>query len=85
VLHELATNAAKYGSLSRQNGSVTVAWAVKAEGKEDVLSVVWHEMSEMPVPEFIVAGLGTALIDQAIPKAKVSREFGEDGLRARLN
>jgi hypothetical protein len=38
----------------------------------------------MPVPEFTVAGLGTALIDQAIPKAKGSREFGEDGFTCRI-
>ena len=39
VLHELATNAVKYGGLSTPNGRVSVAWSVK----EDMLVLSWQE------------------------------------------
>jgi two-component system CheB/CheR fusion protein len=61
-----------------------VTWTVRPADKGDVLSVIWHERSKVPVSEFTVAGLGTALIDQAIPETKVVREFGPDGLICRI-
>jgi two-component system CheB/CheR fusion protein len=84
VLHELATNAAKYGALSQPSGTVRVTWTVRPADKGEVLSIVWHERSKVPVAEFTVAGLGIALIDQAIPETKVVREFGPDGLICRI-
>ncbi|MDN3721917.1 hypothetical protein QW131_28940 [Roseibium salinum] len=44
VIHELATNASKYGSLSAPEGSVTIQWSV-AGGR---LSLVWTEKKAVP-------------------------------------
>ncbi len=46
VLHELSTNAAKYGALSQPGGNVTVTWAVEAAetGEADTLVITWKEV-----------------------------------------
>jgi two-component system, chemotaxis family, CheB/CheR fusion protein len=81
VLHELATNAAKYGSLSRPDGTVHVSWTSRNPGKgRDVLKLVWREEGGPPAKQPLKTGFGTTLIDRVIPDAKVSREFRDDGL-----
>src|SRR6476646_3803358 len=42
VLHELATNAAKYGALSRRKGTVALGWIVKPGNDERIVTVVWE-------------------------------------------
>lgn len=66
VLHELSTNAAKYGALSVQGGSVQVAWesAVDREGAPQV-RFVWRESGGPTVAPPERRGFGTALIEQA--------------------
>jgi two-component system CheB/CheR fusion protein len=79
VLHELAANAAKYGSLSRPSGSVNVTWRLEPGNDGNRLVVVWNEKSDVHVKQFSSSGLGTALIDQGIPGASVKRTFGPEG------
>ncbi len=78
VLHELATNAAKHGSLSRARGRVKLSWTV-GTGRRSV-RMVWEETGGPRVDRPGPSGLGTSLIDSAIPGAAVSREFRPDGL-----
>ncbi|HVY57836.1 MAG TPA: chemotaxis protein CheB [Xanthobacteraceae bacterium] len=80
VLHELATNAAKYGSLSRSGGIVHVSWTLHARNNKRVLTFVWREQGGPAVPRPGVAGFGSALIENGIPNATVRREFLSDGL-----
>lgn len=79
VLHELAANAAKYGSLSRDEGTVTLIWSETGQGDRRMLKVIWQEQGGPPVRRNNRVGFGTALIEHGIPNAKVSREFNVAG------
>jgi two-component system, chemotaxis family, CheB/CheR fusion protein len=75
ILHELATNAAKHGSLSISGGSIHVSWTVNLGDNQRVLTFVWNENGGPPAPRPGRSGLGTRLIEKAIPNAIVYREF----------
>jgi two-component system, chemotaxis family, CheB/CheR fusion protein len=80
VLHELATNAAKYGALSREAGTVDVSWSSRSRNNERHLTFVWREHANPPPDPPGAAGFGTTLIERAIPNATASSEFGPDGM-----
>ncbi len=80
VFHELATNAAKYGSFSRQAGTVELSWSLSSQSDEQLLTVVWRERGGPEVKQPKATGFGSVLVEKAIPNAVVSREFGSDGL-----
>lgn len=84
VLHELAANAAKYGSLSHSQGSVKLNWSIDSRNDTSLLAVVWQEKSDRPAERFKSVGLGTTLIDNGIPGANVLREFGPEGFVCRI-
>ena len=62
VVHELATNAAKHGSLSTPRGHVVVAWKVDRPAPEALLRFSWTERGGPPATPPKAAGLGTQLI-----------------------
>ncbi|MEM0899841.1 MAG: CheR family methyltransferase [Pseudomonadota bacterium] len=66
ALHELATNAAKYGALSVADGRVEIAWARTDEDDGEILRLTWREISgpEVKVPEG--RGFGSKLISSTI-------------------
>jgi two-component system, chemotaxis family, CheB/CheR fusion protein len=80
VLHELATNAAKYGSLSASGGTVTLIWTTMMGNPQRVLKVVWQESGGPAISGPRTDGLGSELIDRVIPGARVEREFRSNGL-----
>ena len=80
VFHELATNAAKYGSFSRQGGALDLSWTMRTRNDQRVLTVVWRESGGPAVTEPKTIGFGSQLIERAIPNATVQREFGSDGM-----
>ncbi len=88
ALHELATNAIKYGALSLSSGVVSVRWNV--EGAEDAprgLDLEWREQGGPPVGEVAQRGLGTSLITDAIMYelgGKAVIEFEPEGLRCHI-
>ncbi|MEM9317811.1 MAG: HWE histidine kinase domain-containing protein [Pseudomonadota bacterium] len=63
LLHELVSNAAKYGALSVPKGKVAVTWARARDGIE----LVWRERDGPPVSEPHRAGFGTTIIRDAVP------------------
>jgi len=65
ALHELATNASKYGSLSSAGGTVDVNWAVDVDG---VFRLVWSEDGGPMVAPSDRKGFGSRLILQVLPK-----------------
>jgi two-component system CheB/CheR fusion protein len=80
VLHELATNAAKYGALSNRKGTVSLSWTVKSQGSDRVVIAVWKEKGGPAVKAPKGKGLGSTLIERVIPNSAVKREFAADGL-----
>ena len=69
ALHELGTNAMKYGALSNQNGRITLAWSV-ADG---ALHMNWRENGGPPVSPPTRSGFGTRLIERSL-----SNDLGGD-------
>ena len=66
VLHELATNAAKHGALSDQNGRVSVTWAV-SQAPEPRFKFRWEEKDGPTVKPPARKGFGSTLLAGAIP------------------
>ncbi|SEQ02670.1 Bacteriophytochrome (light-regulated signal transduction histidine kinase) [Devosia sp. YR412] len=64
VLHELSTNAAKYGALSRPGGKLAVSWTVDAVG---ACELNWVESDGPIVTPPSRRGFGTVLIDRSLP------------------
>ncbi|WP_224741486.1 PAS domain S-box protein [Bradyrhizobium sp. 2S1] len=79
TLHELATNAAKYGALSGPNGQVRVGWSQEADGR---LRLRWMETGGPVAQEPTRKGLGSRIIEQMIvqQKGKVRFDWRKDGL-----
>jgi two-component sensor histidine kinase len=88
VLHELVTNAVKYGALSEQNGKVSVRWSwIPSEKSPGRLAIVWQEIGGPPVSVPSGSGYGTSVIRELIPYelgGTVDLEFARAGLRCRL-
>jgi two-component system CheB/CheR fusion protein len=80
VLHELATNAAKYGSLSRAEGTISIKWSLQSTESQRVLEFIWEEHGGPAITEPSRSSVGSALIESAIPNSVVNREFRKDGL-----
>lgn len=65
VLHELATNASKYGALSSDGGDLRVTWdAAQVDGQRQI-RLVWKECGGPPVADSAPQGFGTKLIERA--------------------
>jgi PAS domain S-box-containing protein len=79
TLHELATNAAKYGALSAANGRVDLKWSHEAGGELDLL---WKETHGPKVQEPTRKGFGGRVIEQMIAgrSGKVRFDWRVDGL-----
>ncbi len=72
TLHELATNAAKYGALSTSDGQVHVGWSHAVDGQ---LLLRWLETGGPPVREPTRRGVGGRIIEQMIIQQKGSVRF----------
>ena len=83
LLHELATNAAKYGALSVPDGEVHVTWALGDDG----IDMAWREENGPPVLPPSRAGFGSRLIGSALSgeKGSASLDYHPDGVRCRIN
>jgi two-component sensor histidine kinase len=66
VLHELATNAAKYGALSVDCGSLEVRWGVVERDKGHWVELRWIERDGPPAATDIKEGFGTKLIRRSV-------------------
>ena len=85
AIHELATNAAKYGALSVPAGDVAVTWAVERTIEGEHLTLGWREHNGPPVTAPTKRGFGMLLIERGLAHdmaGKATVEFLPDGLRA---
>jgi CheY-like chemotaxis protein len=83
TLHEMATNAAKYGALSTASGSLEVTWATE---KGDLV-LKWIEKGASKPQKPPSGGLGTRIVKQSIEAqlgGRVRTEWREDGVRCTL-
>jgi len=79
ALHELATNAAKYGGLSNETGRVEVTWAVEG----DRFHMCWREIDGPAVMPPESVGFGTTVLDrmtEASLSGEVTIDYRPDGL-----
>lgn len=84
MLHELATNAAKYGAFSTPDGHVQVSWSMDAEKH---LTLEWRETGVESIREPTRRGFGTELIHGAVQhelQGQVDIEYKPPGLRCRV-
>ena len=84
VLHEMMTNAAKYGALSADEGRLAIAWSLENTGN---LVLAWEERNGPPVTPPQRRGFGTIVIEQSIPfelRGDASIEHRPEGVRARF-
>ena len=85
VLHELATNARKYGSLSVPSGRLSVTWEMRSNGGCSLL-LSWKESDGPEVSAPRTHGFGRALIDQTVRShgGRASVHYRRDGLRCEI-
>ena len=65
IVHEIATNAAKYGALSNDSGTVTVDWEVITENATKKLRLIWTEAGGPHVTAPVQRGFGSRLIERS--------------------
>jgi two-component sensor histidine kinase len=83
LLHELGSNAVKYGALSNAMGHVTVEWTVDGEGDGAVLTLRWTERGGPPAVAPAQKSFGGKLIAMGLGGGGAIREdFGETGYAA---
>jgi PAS domain S-box-containing protein len=86
ALHELATNAAKYGALSAPAGHISITWALPGAEKAG-LELVWVEQGGPAVSAPDHRGFGTLAIERNLAQSlegEVEMAFAPEGLRCRI-
>jgi two-component sensor histidine kinase len=85
VLHELATNAAKYGALCGEHGTISLSWKLD----DSRLHIAWIERGGPPVlapPER--SGFGTTLARRSVESqlgGKIEHDWAQEGLRVAIS
>jgi len=86
LLHELATNAIKYGSLSVEGGKVYVRWAIEGRGETATFHLTWREEGGPVVGEPTKKGFGSKLIKMGlIGSGGTESRYGPDGFSVSMS
>ena len=87
ALHELATNAAKYGALSNREGRVHVAWQLQPDPASPGVKLQWQERGGPPVAPPQRKGFGSLLIERVLESehGRAALDFDPQGLICRLD
>jgi PAS domain S-box-containing protein len=70
ILHELFTNAVKYGALSNANGRIVLAWRIDDIDGERQFRLRWQEHDGPPVTQPTRRGFGSRLIERTFPSVR---------------
>ena len=86
ALHELATNAAKHGALSRPEGRINVTWQ---DVPDDMVELRWQEYGGPPVRAPQRRGFGSRLLERGLPAelgagSSVAMDYAERGFEATI-
>ena len=87
AIHELTTNAVKYGALSVFGGSVEVRWSVLDEGARPILAFQWVEQNGPRVEVPTHRGFGSQLLQRVLTHqvgADASLDYDPAGFRAQI-
>jgi PAS domain S-box-containing protein len=87
ALHELCTNAAKYGALSNDRGRVIIEWSITGGASDPVFTLLWSERDGPPVAVPEMKGFGSRLIGEAIGRdlrGRTELRFEPEGVRWKL-
>lgn len=84
ALHELATNASKYGALANNSGQVRLSWELVSQDQESRLRLCWTESGGPPVTAPSHAGFGSFLMNRVLKaeRGEVRLEYKPQGLVA---
>jgi PAS domain S-box-containing protein len=85
MLHELATNAVRHGSLSRPEGRVTISWSTEVRDTPRII-LLWTERGGPPVTPPAARGFGTLLLERSgrLPHLQAQLEFDPEGVVCRI-
>jgi two-component sensor histidine kinase/integral membrane sensor domain MASE1 len=87
VVHELVTNAVKYGALSIPGGRVLVSWERKLNGNAATLILAWREVGGPPPAGQVQFGYGARLIQELVPyelAGRVDLMFAAEGVSCKI-
>lgn len=90
ALHELSTNAAKYGSLSNETGTVDIAWNVKKNAEQPQLYMSWLERGGpryeiLPESKTGFGSIVTGRMLESVTQGKTSSKLDDEGYQWNLN
>jgi PAS domain S-box-containing protein len=87
ALHELATNAVRYGALSTAAGGVSITWSWQPQRQPPAVEIVWVESNGPAVSAPERRGFGSLMIERNLARAldaQVDLSFGAEGVRCRI-
>jgi two-component sensor histidine kinase len=87
ILHELGTNAVKYGALSKTEGTLDLEWELVRRDGKDWVKLSWSERNGPPVSKPAKRGFGTKLVERAGTDdlgGAVELDFAPGGFRCRI-
>ena len=83
ALHELATNATKYGALSVPDGAIAIVWSIADENQEKRFHMSWREQNGPRVKPLSRKGFGHVIIESSLARVvngEVKLEFAKTGI-----
>jgi len=83
ALHELATNAAKYGALSNASGKIGIFWTTTKDGGGEKLKFKWQELGGPPVAAPVRRGFGTFLLTATFKDVRL--DYVREGLNCEID